>query len=1719
MLRRCFGLVYILPVFFLLFPAPTPAKVPPMPFRIGGTLTADNILITGEDTGYTFIVTREDGSYFDPEAEDTDGLSESGSYLIDVPLYDGESQPGGAELGETAVIHVYKDNTELTVTSPPGGEFIVKEGRETISLIAVSAGQSPIAAAGPDQTVNEGDEVTLNGSSSSDQDPGDTITYKWIQTAGTDVTLSDDTSEQPAFTAPDIGFGSESLVFELVVTDSKGLDDSDSVTVNVLHENQPPVADAGQDQTVNEGDEVTLDGSGSDDPDDGIEYYLWRQVAGTTADLSNAAEMQPTFIAPGVGLGGESLIFELLVTDKGGLKNTARVTITVKPENQPPVADAGPDQTVSQGAVVVLDGSESYDPDNGISSYQWQQSAGTDVTLSNKSAVQPTFTAPNIGQNDETLTFELTVTDNGGLVNTASVSVKVIYENQAPVADAGKDQTVKQGDTVILDGSASFDTDGSIISYLWRQTGGPDAELSDTGAAKPTFTAPAPVSDNGTLTFKLTVTDDGGRTDTDTVTVKITPANQYPVAYAGPDQTVEQGKVVTLNGSNSSDPDGWIVSYFWTQTDGAIMKLSDPGVVKPEFTAENGDLGGEAVTFELVVTDNGGLTSSDRVTVNITSGNKPPTSDAGPNQTVDKGDVVTLNGSNSSDPDGSIVSYLWRKTEGPDIVLSDADKVKAFFTAPDSDIGSNSLTFELVVTDNGGLKHTDSTTINIKPETPENQPPLADAGTDQTVDEGDFVKLDGSKSSDPENGSITYLWTQVAGPDITLSNPTGMQPVFTAPDIGVNSETLIFDLKVTDNRGLTDTDSVKIKVEFVNHAPVADAGPDQTVNEGDLVILDGSGSSDPDNGIASYLWRQISGPAMQLSDTAAVQPYFTTLSDVDLKDKVLIFELIVTDSAGLDDTARVLIYIKSEDQAPVADAGPDQTVNEEDIVTLDGSGSYDPDGRITSYLWRQTSGTMMMQLSDPSAVSPSFIASNGDIVGQSLTFELIVTDNSGLKNTDQAVVNIRGINQAPVAAAGPDQTVNSGDSVTLNGSNSVDPDGSITSYSWSQTDGTYQTLSDAKSANPTFIALTDKSGDEALTFELTVTDNGGLQHTDRVTVNITSENQAPTSDAGPDQTVGKGDIVTLDGSNSADGSIIYYLWRQISGTAITLPNATAAKSVFTLPDDLISESLEFELTVTDNRGLCHTDSVIVNITSENRPPLADAGPDLAIGEGNTVLLDSSNSADPDGRIKYYLWRQTSGPAVILSSAAAVRPSFTAPDVSPYSRVLAFELIVTDNMRLRDTDTVLVNITYINKPPTADAGPVQTVEEGAIVTLDASNSTDPDDGIASYNWKQTSGAAVTLSDSAAETPFFVAPDMGQNSESLTFRLTVTDHGGLKDTDRVTVNITSANLPPEADAGENRAVQEGSTVILDGSDSSDPDDGISSYLWNQTGGYAVTLSDTVSAEPVFVTPPVTGKMTIEFELTVTDEAGLQDTDEVQITVNDNGITKFPGNVITFKSATSKDMGIKSIIGDITRLNTINSDTITNKTDKPEKMIYGLVDLEIKVTNPGGTAKVIFYLPESAPDQHKWYKYSSNCGWYDISNNASFNSTRDQITLTLYDGTTGDDDGVSNGMIKGPSGLGGTSSSVTDNDSDDSGETNGCFITSSADGSWFLADGSWLLAVICWLMALSCWLLADGCRLLTHSSWPFFSPYSRARNQEPTAESHQLRANSKRREVDYG
>ncbi len=619
--------------------------------------------------------------------------------------------------------------------------------------VTITENSLPVADAGSDQpSVATGATVNLDGSGSSDPDAGDTIaSYLWSQTTGPTVSLTGQTTATPSFTAPTLNVGDApvDLIFQLFVTDAPIGDSSvaDTVTITVQPPaNTAPTANAGPDQPgIASAATVTLDGSGSSDPDagDAIATYAWTQTAGTAVTLSDPAVAGPTFTAPTllVSDAAEVLTFSLIVTDNNGGTSVAdTVDVTVNPPgNVAPTADAGPDQPgIASAATVTLDGSGSSDPDAGdaIATYAWTQTAGTAVTLSDPAVAGPTFTAPTLLVSDaaEVLTFSLIVTDNNGgtsVADTVDVTVNP-PGNVAPTANAGPDQPgIASAATVTLDGSGSSDPDAgdAIATYAWTQTAGTAVTLSDPAVAGPTFTAPTLlVSDAAeVLTFSLIVTDNNGGTSVaDTVDVTVNPpGNVAPTANAGPDQPgIASAATVTLDGSGSSDPDAGdaIATYAWTQTAGTAVTLSDPAVAGPTFTAPTllvSDAA-EVLTFSLIVTDNNGGTSvADTVDVTVNPpGNVAPTANAGPDQPgIASAATVTLDGSGSSDPDAgdAIATYAWTQTAGTAVTLSDPAVAGPTFTAPMLGFGaSEALTFSLIVTDNnGGTSVADTVTVTI----------------------------------------------------------------------------------------------------------------------------------------------------------------------------------------------------------------------------------------------------------------------------------------------------------------------------------------------------------------------------------------------------------------------------------------------------------------------------------------------------------------------------------------------------------------------------------------------------------------------------------------------------------------------------------------------------------------------------------------------------------------------------------------------------------------------------------------------------------------------------------------------------------------------------------------------------------------------------------------------------------------------------------------------
>ena len=280
---------------------------------------------------------------------------------------------------------------------------------------------SPVAIAGSDQFVTGNSIVTLDGSSSSDID-GDSISYKWIQSDGTTVSLSNNEQQLVTFESPIV---SEDvlLTFSLTVTDEHGSKSEDEIVITVEKYNSEPVAIAGQDIEVPETTVALLDATQSYDPEENDITFSWSQIEGPTVEILGIDLANASFVAPVVDV-DTTIKISLTVTDSVGSFSTDEIVILVKNQNKLPKSNAGDNQDVYSNALVTLDGVGSEDRDGALIEFHWEQISGDIVAINNSDSLIATFVSPKVLE-DSILEFQLTVTDADGAKDTDIVAVTV----------------------------------------------------------------------------------------------------------------------------------------------------------------------------------------------------------------------------------------------------------------------------------------------------------------------------------------------------------------------------------------------------------------------------------------------------------------------------------------------------------------------------------------------------------------------------------------------------------------------------------------------------------------------------------------------------------------------------------------------------------------------------------------------------------------------------------------------------------------------------------------------------------------------------------------------------------------------------------------------------------------------------------------------------------------------------------------------------------------------------------------------------------------------------------------------------------------------------------------------------------------------------------------------------------------------------------------------
>jgi len=336
-------------------------------------------------------------------------------------------------------------------------------GQTDTDTVTVTVASAVVAEAGPTKLIGPGGSATLDGSASGGVPP---YTYSWSPTTG----LSNPNIAQPT-ASPSV-----TMTYTLTVSDDLGQTDTDTVTVTLT---TAATAEAGPNKTIATGGSAMLEGSASG----GVAPYTysWSPSSG----LSSTSVAQPTASPE------STTTYTLTVTDSLAQTSMDTVTVTVA---SPVVANAGPDKLIGAGGSSTLDGSAS----GGVApySYSWSPPTGLD----DPHVAQPTA-SPSV-----TTTYTLTVSDNLGQIGTDSATVTLTAD---VVAEAGPNKTIAAGGSAMLAGSAS----GGVgpYAYSWSPTAG----LSSTSVAQPT------ASPGSTTVYTLSVTDDLGQTDTDSVTVTV----------------------------------------------------------------------------------------------------------------------------------------------------------------------------------------------------------------------------------------------------------------------------------------------------------------------------------------------------------------------------------------------------------------------------------------------------------------------------------------------------------------------------------------------------------------------------------------------------------------------------------------------------------------------------------------------------------------------------------------------------------------------------------------------------------------------------------------------------------------------------------------------------------------------------------------------------------------------------------------------------------------------------------------------------------------------------------------------------------------------------------------------------------------------------------------------------------------------------------------------
>ncbi|MCB9066419.1 MAG: tandem-95 repeat protein [Calditrichae bacterium] len=1258
----------------------------------------------------------------------------------------------------------------FSATADSNGVFTVKftatdpgllSDTDTMTVTISSVNDAPfVAVAIPDLAFNEDEgpaiaSANLNNNFS-DPDPGTTLLYS-VSSDNANITAALSGSQLNVNASTD--FSGSGNVIVIASDGSLTVSDTFAVTVNAV--NDAPVVATIPDVSFSEDGSTTVALNNYVSDVDNLDSEIsWAaevlSASGTVTKGGVTREVTPADLTVSIDGGNVATLsatadsngvftVKFTATDPGLLSDTDTVTVTVSSVNDAPfvvtpISDVTFNEDEGPVTATTTLSSNFSDPDPGTTLNYTASSDNANITATvTGSQLTVNASANYFGTGNVVVTAS-----DGALSVTDTFAVTVNAINDAPVIATIPDVSFPEdgSSTVALnDYVADVDNLDSEIGWVAEvlSASGTVTKNGRTRAITPadltvgidgnnvaTFSASA--DSNGVFTVKLTATDPGDLSDTDTVTVTISSVNDAPFVTSaiGDVSFVEDlGPVVAsadLN-SNFADPDPGTTLIFTATADAGIL----PSISNGQLTV-NTQLNYTGTGNVVVRASDGSASVTDTFSVTVSPVNDPPAiAPAMPDISFPEGESTTLALNDyGTDPDNLDSELSWTATvlsatSGTLTVDIDGSNV-ATFSASGADSGGV-FTVKFDVSDPSALSDTDTITVTIA--NVNDAPVIAPAIPDISFPEDGSTTLGLNEYvNDIDNLDSELSWTAEVLSAAGTVTKNGVTREITPSDLTVSIDgnnvasfaasadsNGVFTVKftVTDPGALSDTDTILVTANSVNDAPViAPAIPDISFPEnGSSTLSLNDYVTDIDHNDSELNWTAevLTGNVNQLTIAIDANNSATFSSSAD-SGGVFTVKLTVTDPGDLSDTDTISVTIADVNDAPViAPAMPDVSFPEDgsttvalndyvnDIDNLDSELSWTAEVLTASGTFTKDGRTREVTPADLSvaidANNVATISATADSNGV-FTVKFTVTDPGNLSDTDTIAVTIASINDAPVIApAIPDVSFPEDGSTTVALNDYVsDADHSDAQLTWTAQVLTATGGSTAVQIDPsdlsvaidgnnvaTFSATADSGG--VFTVKFTVSDPGNLTDTDTITVTVESVNDAPVvvnpianvafnEDAAP---------VTATANLSAVFS------DADPGTTLEITATTSDANVTaTISNDslIVGAAANYfgnaQVFVSASDGIASvTDTVGVTVVGVNdAPEITPAMPDVAFGEDESTTLNLDDYvADVDNAASAMLWTAEVLTATGVTRGVSVDPTDLDVTIDPATRVATF----------------------------------------------------------------------------------------------------------------------------------------------------------------------------------------------------------------------------------------------------------------------------------------------------------------------------------------------------------------------------------------------------------------------------------------------------------------